>query len=186
MLVITFVVSVGTGQVVIARLGMMTEPAREAALLQLLADVDVAEQAMLGFNAAVSSLLPGGIDRDDVRDAELLGVAAAAAEAMAQLDAPRRRIVAQRGDRALDEVRAAYLPHLDAWVEHLELLSDTPEAMLDGDLLQPSILLISATAVVFKEALEQLIVEAPWPEVIGSAERILDQGFRSVGPEATL
>jgi hypothetical protein len=155
---------------------------RGAALLELLEDVDAAEQAMLGFNEEVDAVLQRAGDPE----AALVGIAAAAADAVELLAAPRSRIVAQDGDRVLDEVRTAYLPHLDAWVEHLALLADAPEVLFDQDRLRPSILLINATAVVFKEALEQLIAEEPGADVVALAEEILDQGFRSAGTEATL
>jgi hypothetical protein len=159
-----------------------SEGTREAALLALLEDVDAAEQVMLGFNEEVDAVLLRAGDPE----AALVGIAAAAADAVELLAAPRSRIVAQDGDRVLDEVRIAYLPHLDAWVEHLALLADAPEVLLDQDRLRPSILLINATAVAFKEALEQLIAEEPGADVVALAEEILDQGFRGAGTEATL
>jgi len=192
-LVASLVAAVGTGRVELPGRGGAEDgaaddavgtpaPTREAALLRLLEDVDAAEQVMLAFNEEAGEVVGGATELSEV----LVGIAAAAAEAGGLLEEPRASIVAMEGDRVLDAVRAAYLPHLDAWADHLALLVDAPDALFDEDRLRPSILLINATAVVFAQALEQLIAEDPGPEVVEAAERILDQGFRSAGVEATL
>jgi hypothetical protein len=153
-----------------------------AGLLALLDDISGSEGTMLAFNDEVADRLQGAVDEE----VALAAVAAAASDAAADLVGKRPVIVGRPGGGALDDVRASYLPHLDAWIDYLQALAERPVLLFSGGEQQPYLLLINATAVDFSEALELLLDSEPAPEVRERVERILDDGFRGFGEDAQL
>ena len=93
-------------------------------------------------------------------------------------------MVEQRGHPAIDDVRTAYLPHFDAWIDYLSALAERPELLFADEEQQPFLLDINATAADFSDALEALLASDPVAEVAQLAERILDDGFRGMGADA--
>ena len=153
---------------------------RDVGLVELLETVIRTEGEMLTFNDAVAELL------GDVEDEEtaFAGIASAAASASDELTELRPVVVEQRGHPAVDEVRTAYLPHLDAWIDYLSALAERPELLFADEEQQPFLLDINATAADFSDALEALLASDPVAEVAQLAERILDDGFRGMGADA--
>ena len=155
---------------------------QDAAMVALLEDVVRTEGVMLTFNDVVAERLAGARGEEEA----LAIVGRAAAAGVGGLEALRPLIVGREGSPAVDEVRTVYLPHLDSWVDYLAAIADEPGLLFTGDDQQPYILLINATADAFRIALEDLLERDPSPRVAELAERILDDGFRTEGPEPTL
>jgi hypothetical protein len=160
-----------------------TAPTRDEALLQLFVDVQRSEGVMLGYYEQLEAELS---DPAMAPEAALAIIATAAAEAVDGLQDVRASIVPLAGDAVVDDVRAAYLPHLDSWLDYLEAVAGDPELELDPDRSRatPFTLLINATARAFRTATEELLATAPSEEVRRLAEEILDEGFRGFDEEA--
>ena len=159
----------------------VTQSERDAALVELLEGIVASESIMLRFNDEVAERLANSTgETQALLEAEALrGVAEVAAAGAEGLRAARPSLVAQTGDGAVDDVRTAYVPHLDSWIEYLAALAERPLLLFYADDQQPYLLLINATAEAFAESLELLLADGPSPAVAELAERILDDGFRS-------
>ena len=152
------------------------------AIVLLLEDVVRTEGVMLTFNDVVGEGLEGARAEEEA----LAIVARAAAAGAGGLEALRPIIVERDGGAPVEGVRTAYLPHLDAWVDYLAALAIDPTLLFDRDGQQPFILLINATADEFRISLETLLAEGTSDRAAALAERILDDGFRTDGPEPTV
>ena len=152
---------------------------QDAAMVGLLEDVVRTEGVMLAFNDAVAERLEGARDEEEA----LAIVGRAAASGVGGLEALRPLIVEREGGASVDEVRTVYLPHLDSWIDYLSAIADEPGLLFTRDDQQPYILLINATADAFRIALEDLLERGPSARVAELADRILDDGFRTEGPE---
>ncbi len=157
------------------------ERARDVALLALFEDIERSEGAMLGYYDRLRDELT---DPTSERDDELAVIGAVAADAVLALREVRARIVALTGDAVVDDVRAAYLPHLDSWVDYLEAVVDAPDLELDRERATPFTLVINATARAFRVATEDMLDTGPSDAVRELAEAILDEGFRGFDDEA--
>jgi len=113
-------------------------------------------------------------------------VATAAARGVGGLEALRPSLLGPPAGGRVEDVRGAYLPHLDAWIDHLAALVEQPDLLLSDDGQRPSLLLINATAEVFGDELEELLASGVTGRVAELAERILDDGFRSEGPDPSV
>jgi hypothetical protein len=153
-----------------------------SALVVLLEDIIGSEGIMLAFNDGVGASLREAQDEATA----LAAIAAAATEAAADLVAARPGIVERSGGGSVDDVRSAYLPHLDAWIDYLEALAERPVLLFSDGEQQPFLLLINSTAVDFSDALEAVLAQDLAPEVAELVERILDDGFRGFGENAQL
>ena len=158
------------------------EAEREEQLIGLLEDVVRTEGVMLAFNDEVGERLASPQEESAV----LAAIASAATDSVEELRALRPGIVARTGGASVDAVRSVYLPHLDSWIDYLGALAEDPALLFTRDTQQPFILLINATAEAFREVLEELLDEEPSARVAELAERILDDGFRSEGPDPTV
>jgi hypothetical protein len=152
----------------------------DAGLVELLETVIRTEGEMLAFNDAVAEQLGDAQDEETA----FAGIASAAASASDELAELRPVVVEQRGHPAIDDVRTAYLPHLDAWIDYLAALAERPELLFSDEDQQPFLLDINATAADFSDALEALLASDPVAEVAQLAQRILDDGFRGMGADA--
>jgi hypothetical protein len=150
------------------------EQARDEALLALFEDIEQSEGTMLGFYDRLRDEFDPTMGTDEVRGV----IAAAAVDAAATLREIRTRIVPLAGDAVVDDVRAAYLPHLDSWVDYLEAVADEPDLEIDRDRAAPYTLVINATAREFRVATEEMLETGPSDPVRELAEAILDEGFR--------
>ncbi len=161
------------------------EAAADEVLLEgLLTDVAASEGVMLRFNDVVEATLA---DAQDQAESDVLrAIAIAAAEGVGGLAALRPAFDAREGDERLAAVRIAYLPHLDSWIDYLDALAQDPALLFTVDTQQPFLLRINATAETFGGALEALVATGPSRAVLELAERILDEGFRSEGPEPSI
>jgi len=148
---------------------------REAALVTLLEDIVASEGIMLVFNDELTDLFDGAPDMGVAAGS----IASAAEDGADGLRSMRPGLVAPAGDRAVDDVRSAYIPHLDSWIDYLSALAVSPELLFSPADQQPYLLLINSTAEAFADALEALLATDPPEEVVELAERILDEGFRS-------
>ena len=155
---------------------------QDAAMVALLEDVVRTEGVMLDFNEVVAERLEGARGEEEA----LAIVARAAASGVGGLEALRPLIVDGAGGPEVEEVRTVYLPHLDSWIEYLSAIADEPLLLFDRDDQQPYILRINATADAFRIALEELLERGPSAPAARLAERILDDGFRSDGPDPTV
>lgn len=144
----------------------------EADLVGLLADVDAAELAMLAFDDDATEAFGTANDEEEA----LRGVAAAAEGAAAALGTIRTDLAEPRAAAPAESVRAAYLPHLDAWVAYLVAIAADP-AVLAGPDAEALILRINATAGTFTAALEDVLAAGVGPDVEKAARLILDRGF---------
>ena len=158
------------------------EAERDAELIGLLEDIVRTEGVMLAFNDEVGERL-GGVQEET---AALAAIAGAAGEGAEGLRALRPLVVDRSGGARIDDVRTAYLPHLDSWIDYLAALAEDPALFFTRDAQQPYLLLINATAEEFRGALEQLLAGGPSLRAAELAERILDDGFRSEGPPPTV
>lgn len=156
------------------------EVERDAGLVQLLELVIRTEGEMLAFNDAVADRLGDAQDEETA----FATVASAAASASNELIELRPVVVEQTGHPAIDDVRTAYLPHLDSWIDYLSALAERPALLFSGEEQQPFLLDINATAADFSDALEGLLASHPATEVAELAERILDDGFRGMDADA--
>ena len=170
LLVVVGVALVSAGALV---LGDRSDPVLDvdAELLVLLGDIDASELTMIEFDDA--SVEAFGTESPE--DALAL-VRAAAETAVTGLASARLRLEAPLALPAADEVRTAYLPHLDSWLAYLEAIAEDPRVVL-GPGQEPLILRINATAGVFVAALEGAVAAGVGPEVEEAARAILDRGF---------
>ena len=155
---------------------------READLIGLLEDIIGTEQVMLTFNDDLGRRLEGAPDE---ATAQVL-IATAAAEGVGGLTALRPSILERGAGGRIEGVREAYVPHLDAWIDYLAAIAARPELLFSDDELQPYLLLINATAEDFGDVLEELLMTGATDQVAELAERILDDGFRSEGPDPSV
>jgi hypothetical protein len=155
---------------------------QDAALVVLLEDIIRTEGVMLAFNDAVGKRIEGLADRE----AALAAIAEEASAGVGGLRSLRPIVVDRTGGARVDAVRTVYLPHLDSWIDYLAALAEEPGLLFTRDEQQPYLLLINATADAFRVALEELIEAGPSARASELAERILDDGFRSEGPEPTV
>lgn len=153
---------------------------RDEGLVQLLETIIRTEGEMLAFNDAVAEQLGDAPDEETA----FASVASAAASASDELIRLRPVVVDQRGHPAIDDVRTAYLPHLDSWIDYLSALAERPELLFSDEEQQPFLLDINATAADFSDALEALLASDPVAEVVRLAERILDDGFSGMDADA--
>jgi len=150
------------------------ERARDDALLTLFEEIEQSEGAMLGYYGRLREELDPTMGSDEVR----VVTAAAAVDAAASLREIRARIVPLTGDGVVDDVRAAYLPHLDSWVDYLDAVADAPDLEFDRERAAPFTLVINTTANGFRVAAEVMLETGPSEAVRQLAEAILDEGFR--------
>jgi hypothetical protein len=148
---------------------------RDLALVALLEGIVASEGIMLAFNDDVAERLDG-VTEEAVA---LAAIASAAADGADGLRTARPGLVEPSQDGVVDDVRTAYVPHLDAWIDYLAALAEEPRLLFTRDEQQPYLLMINATAEDFADALEDLLAGDPAPRVAELAERILDEGFRS-------
>ena len=148
---------------------------RDAALVGLLEGIVASEGLMLAFNDDVAERLDG-VTEEAVAFA---AIASAAADGADGLRTARPGLVEPSQDGVVDDVRTAYIPHLDAWIDYLAALAEEPRLLFTREEQQPYLLMINATAEDFADALEDLLAGDPAPRVAELAERILDEGFRS-------
>jgi len=158
------------------------EAERDSELIGLLEDIVRTEGVMLAFNDEVSERLDGVQDEA----AALAAIAEAAGEGTEGLRALRPLIVARSGGPRVEDVRTIYLPHLDSWIDYLAALAEDPGLLFTSGPQQPYLLLINSTAEAFRDALEELLESGPSERAAELAERILDDGFRSEGPDPTI
>jgi hypothetical protein len=157
-----------------------TEQRRDSALLQLFEDIERSEGEMLGFYDRLSEELGDpAFTRAQVLDV----IAAAATDAVDELRDVRARIVPLAEDSVVDDVRAAYLPHLDSWIDYLAAVAEDPELELDRERAAPFMLLINSTARTFRVATERMLETGPSEDVARLADEILEEGFRGFDDE---
>jgi len=144
-------------------------------LAELLIDVDVAERAMIGFQDGIAE----EIDAPGDGGGDLLArFSAVAAEGVARLTDARERLTDPLDVGSAEEIRAAYVEHLDAWVEYMRVVEEDPSRLAVEDELSGHTLRINTSASAFERALEEELPEGIDPEVAAFAEGILDRGFR--------
>ena len=148
------------------------DPAVDAALLAVLDMVDGAELAMLAFDDAAGDALADATSEEEA----LAGIATAAAAGAAELEALRPGLAAPSDMAPAEAVRAAYLPHLDAWITYMAAIAAAPTTVFDAT-GEPLSLRINATAGVFAAALEEAVAAGVGPDVEEAARAILDRGF---------
>lgn len=146
--------------------------AEDPVLLDLLRAIDRSENAMLDFSDAIAAALGAATSQEE----GLRAIAAAATEALGELEAERVGLDVGLDDGTAEEVRAAYLPHLDAWIVHFEQVAADPEQYFAGG-ADPAILRINATARVFALALSAALDAGVGPAAEELGRGILERGF---------
>jgi hypothetical protein len=160
----------------------MSASDRQEALMALLDGIERSELAMETFNDVLAEAIAEASTSEEVRAA----VTRIAREGGEQLREVRVELVPLAEDAAVDAVRDAYLPHLDAWADFMRAVEERPELLFDPAGQQPFLLLINATATTFREATEAMIAAGPGEEVAERADAILTRGFRGFEGEADL
>lgn len=147
----------------------------DAVLAEVLIDIDASERTMTAFQDDVAELLGGGGSGDPAE----LGreVSERAAEGRDGLERLREPLEQPVDEPAADEIRAAYLAHLESWVSYLDAIADDPGVLgSDGYRLD-----INTTADRFARTVEEELPEDLDAEVARFAEGILERGFRTEG-----
>ena len=171
--------AVGLAVVGLVQRGAMDPETRDARLRALLTDIDTAELVMIDFNTALSEAFASPGPALTEVAAQVADSAEQAADALVAL---RPVFLGDRAGGAVESVRSAYLPHLDAWIEYLRALEEDPTILSVAD--DAYLLLINATAVSFREAVEEALELELEPATRALAEEILDRGFRGFDEDA--
>ena len=146
---------------------------RDAAWARLLAHIDESERAMLGFQEQVRGIVD---EADELgREASLERVGRAADAGAAELAEVRPRLAAAIADGPVEEVRAAYLAHHDAWADYLDAVAQTPAVL--GEQVQGWHLSIDSSGAAFARQLREAMAESVDPAVRAHAREILRRGF---------
>jgi len=144
---------------------------------RLLLEVDAAERAMIGFQDELVAALGAPEPGQDL--GELLArVRAVAGEGRDELLEVRDLLVEPSEDGRVEEVRAAYLLHLDAWAAYLEAVAEDPLVVLGQGGRTLHTLAINTTADAFARLLTARLPADVDPDVRRFADGILDRGFR--------
>lgn len=150
------------------------------ALQDVLQEIDASERAMLQFQRTVARAAESeGGDADEVVQA--------ARTAVERLGEIRGQLASQEldGDR-LQPARAtreAYLAHLDAWVDHLEAVTEDP-SLAGEEAPRSAFDEINATAAEFAEQLRGAVPDDAPPDLQALAALILGRGFEQ-GSDST-
>jgi len=147
----------------------------ETRIAELFLDIDASERVMLGFQLDVRELFTGGVDPEapDELFSELSSVAARGADALEVL---RERLEEPQEDPRADEVREAYLVHLESWIRYMVAVAEDPQILL-GDTSRYTVD-INRTADLFVRATEELLETADLDrELRRYAEAIIQRGF---------
>lgn len=145
----------------------------DAAYARLLTDIDASERVMMAFQDDVMA----AVGRAGGGDA-IVEVGSAAGRRHAELQRAREPLAVPVGDAGVEEVRAVYLRHLDAWAGYLDALREDPELLLDQLREDAYTLDINLTASLFARLLEANIEEGVHADVRAYATALLDRGFR--------
>lgn len=149
-------------------------PDDQRAVAELLLDIDASERSMLGFQLEVEAAFADGQDPDDP-DALDGRIRTAAAQALEELDVLRDRMQAAQDEPWAEDVRDAYVAHLDSWVRYLEAIFDEPQVLLE-DTTRYS-LDISVTGAEFSRAVHDDAADGFDDEVVRFAEDLVARGF---------
>lgn len=141
---------------------------------ELLLDIDASERSMLGFQLDVGGALDRlpDLDGPEDLDSEIRSAAAHALEALAVL---RERMQAPQDDPWAEQVREAYVIHLDSWVRYLEAVYEDPQVLF-GDTTRFT-LDINRTGGGFTRAVEGPGRAALDDEVVRLADELVARGF---------
>lgn len=143
------------------------------ALQDVLQEIDASERAMLQFQLTVARAAES--QGDDAAE-----VVEAARTTVERLEEIRGQLSSQElGADRLQPARAtreAYLAHLDAWVEHLEAVTEDP-SLAGGEAPRSAYEDINATAAEFAEQLRRAVPEDAPPDLEALAALILGRGF---------
>lgn len=165
-------------------------------LARVLIAIDESELTMLTYDEELTEAF-GSVGEDaDGGVPDLEGVLVLVSEAAGRGEAalatiaerlaePSREGGAQEGAReSAEAVRAAYLPHLEAWRVHMARVAATPDVLLSEDATEADTVEINVTADAFRRRLEEVLEGDVDPEVAAFAEAILDRGFRGYERDA--
>ncbi len=151
---------------------------------ELVTAIDASEQQMIRFQDEVAAALSDPDDEEDI-GAAFEEISAAGAERSGQLVEIRERLAVGEGEPAAgDDVRAAYLDHLDAWVAWMEALEDDPTLLgSDAPEAEAFSLDINTTADDFATELDADLPDDLDDEVVDFARAILERGFSDEGDD---
>jgi hypothetical protein len=151
----------------------------DAVYARLLVDIDESELSMIHFQDRLSEAFEeaGFGSQEELTDE----VRAAAEAGQKGLAAVRERLVAPLDDDGAETVRAAYLQHLDSWVNYMAAVEEDPGILGVEDRTRPYILSINVTADGFARTLEDELPDDVDGEVQVFADEILERGFRGFG-----
>lgn len=157
-------------------------------LARVLIAIDESELAMLTYDEELTEAFGGVGEDDDGGVPDLGGVLALVSEAAGRGEAALTTIAERLGvpstDAGAEAVRAAYLPHLEAWRVHMARVAATPDVLLAEDATEADTAEINVTADAFRRRLEEVLEGDVDPEVAAFAEAILDRGFRGYERDA--
>ena len=147
----------------------------ETRIAELLLDIDASERVMLGFQLDVRELVSGGIDLEDP-DELFAGLRAAGERGVVALEVLRERMGDPQEDARADEVREAYVVHLESWIRYMAAVAEDPQILL-RDTSRYTVD-INRTADLFVRATEDLLETADLDrELRRYAEAIIQRGF---------
>lgn len=147
---------------------------QDALYATLLMDIDEAEGVMMGFQAQVAATFLGAQDGEQLM-ADLGDAAREHLEALREL---RPRLEAPVEVASAETVRAAYVEHLDTWVDYMEAVEENPRVLAREGSDVGYTVTINATADAFARTLEQQVPDDLDADVRRFATEILDRGFR--------
>ncbi len=150
----------------------------DARIADMLLDVDAAERAMLRYQLDAQDAFTDGLDADEP-DELFAAIGDVASTGLQDLEVLRERLMAEQSEPAAEDVREAYVGHLDSWVTYLTAIEDDPQILL-GDLTRFTVD-INRTGDDFSRAVAALSATDVDADVERFAQQIVERGFS--GPE---
>lgn len=151
---------------------------RDATWARLLRGIDESEQAMMAFQERLEDVAGEAQRLDDPEAERLLERVRDAAEAGARrLAQVRPRLAAPIDDGRVEEVRASYVVHHDAWADYLDAVAGEPELVAAPEAGAQWRLSIDASGQTFAQQLRAALDGDIDHAVRAFAQAILRRGF---------
>lgn len=150
----------------------------DLALARVLVEVDESELVMLRYDDELFALFSSPDATAEDLGPLLADVSAAARRGEEALGEIALRLRDPLDDEAAEAVRAAYLPHLEAWRTSMANVAAQPSRLLVEGAGDADTLDINVTADAFRRALEAVLAGDVDRDVATFGEGILDRGFR--------
>jgi hypothetical protein len=147
----------------------------DAALAQVLIDVDRAEREMMAVQDGFREVF-ADVEGDDVEGA-LDELSSVAGDGQRELQDIRRDLTAPVEGGQIRAVRDRYLAHLDAWVRYLVAVEEDPTVLAGGAGEEAFTLAIDTTGDAFAREVRENLPEGVDERVRAFALQIVERGF---------